>query len=229
MAFRPPCPPTFDWTSLIFFTLLSPSLLVSGQLSTWKFPPPDVLRLPYLRFSSLPPSTCYPVSLSAPEFLICGALSVTSVPFHTPPPFSALNVTSVPVRTSGLSLLLVHPSVSVSPIRSPPIPPLTCRPAPLSVLMIFSSRFSSSLVLLSYVLLPLSPLCLPVSWCTMFSSDTCILILGCPFAIWRESRAPPLFGYRSYHPSLTRYSAILKLSRPTPPPPPPLPLPPFHS
>ena len=65
-----------------------------------------------------------------------------SLPLYVCPPFASLRVVSVPVGPSGFSFLRVHTYASIAPVRSPPLPPSTCHPEPLSFLRSFAPQVS---------------------------------------------------------------------------------------
>ena len=52
-------------------------------------------------------------------------------PSVSPSPFAAINMERYPVGPCGFPLPRLHPSASITPVLSPPLPLLTCLPAPL--------------------------------------------------------------------------------------------------
>ena len=121
----PPHPPLFDWYSLLCCNLISPSFLSSGSLSTWIFPTPVSLHRSSLRFSSFPPSTCYQVSLSAPEVPRRGPFLLPLPLYVCPPrltPSMWLESLLAPVGYPTLRSIISPPSLLSAP--------LSCRPWP---------------------------------------------------------------------------------------------------
>ena len=175
-------------------------------ISPYCHPTPPVLAILFRAALDLLPSV--PFAPSSPALLAL-FFRLFPCPLVPPPPFAALNVTSVPVGPSGLSLLRVHNSASIESVCSPPLPPLAFRPAHLLVPRIFASRVSGYIVLLTCMLPPLPPLCSPVSWCLLVSSDYWIIIIWCHFAPWIKARAHPLPDHCSSQLSTMRFSSML--------------------
>ena len=99
-------------------------------------------------------------------------------------PLAALNKASIPVGPSGFSLPRIHTYNSVALVRSPPLPPSTCRIGPLLVPSSFASRVSGSPILMPVLYRNSRPCVAPslvVFWCLLIIglfSFECPLLAG---------------------------------------------------